>query len=348
MIGFILLTFWISAIIIYLWLLKSSSGNVRSKLIGMPLAFVHLFFAHDGSWKKQSDPQETLSVALKAQASARKKRIYFVRHGESMWNQVFNRGLDFGTIWRFVACLLQELQLLPFPDSVFWDSPLSPLGIRQAVQLSAWIEHADPSDKHAAILRGDSEVQSLLCSSNLRRSVSTILTGLSGRLLRGLKEHVHVLSSAQEITRNIDGFSLSASGNVPGPSWKELEQPELDKVVTALYSADRLNGSHNHGNKLLSSNGLKRMTEFCNWLFTSDEAKDVDTVILGGHSLWFREFFKTYLPHSSKHDGKRKKIVNCGVVAFDLISLHGRYVVDPESVHVVYGGFESSKFGQKN
>ena len=242
---------------------------------------------------------------------------------------------------------MQELQLLPFPDSVFWDSPLSALGIRQAVQLSAWIEHASPSDPHAAVLRGDSDVPSLLCTSNLRRSVSTVLTGLSGRLLRSNKERVKVLSSAQEITRNIDGYSLSAPRSFPGPSWIELEQPELDKVVTALYSGDHLDGSDNKGNKSLSSTGLKRMNEFCNWLISSDEARDFNTVILGGHSLWFKEFFKTFLPHSCKHEAKSKKIVNCGVVAFDLLCLHGRFVVDPESIQVVYGGFESKR-GAKN
>lgn len=345
-----MIAFWSCALIIYLWLLRNSTGNVKSKLVGMPLAFIHLFFARDGSWKKLSDPQETLMLALKSGASAKRKRIYFIRHGESMWNQVFNRGLDLGIVWRFVSCVIQELQLLPFPDSVFWDSPLSPLGIRQAVQLSAWLEHADKANQHAAVLRGDAASQSLICTSNLRRSVSTILTSLSGRLLRSAKDQVFVLSSAQEVTRNIDGFSLSAMRGSPSPSWIELEQPELDKVVTALYSVDRLDGTYNKGNKSLTSNGLKRMSEFANWLFTSEAAIDFNTVILGGHSLWFKEFFKAFLHYGCKHEAKSKKIVNCGVIAFDLIALHGRFVIDPESLQVVYGGFESKQSlgGSKN
>ena len=347
MLLFILAAFWVSAFCIYLWLLSTSTGNTKAKLRGMPIAFLHLFLSRDNKWKRPTDPEDTLVVAKKAPASMKRKRVYFVRHGESIWNQVFNRGLDLGIIWRFISCVMQELHLLPFPDSVFWDSPLSPLGIRQAIQLSGWIEQARPDNVHAAVLRGDSDVSSVVCSSNLRRSVATILTGLSGRLLRKSSDQVHIISSAQEITRNIDGYSLSAPGCFPTPSWIEMEQPELDKVVSALYSSDHLDGTDNKGNKPMSSNGLKRMNEFCHWVFTSEVAKDKSVVIVGGHSLWFREFFKAFLPHRSDHQAKRSKIVNCGVVAFDLIGIHGRYVVDPDSVETVYGGFEGAK-GSKN
>jgi hypothetical protein len=348
MLGFILVSFWLCLVLIYLWLLATSTGNVRAKLIGIPVAFVHLVLTRDGKWKKLNDPQETLSLAMKSPESIKKKRIYFVRHGESMWNEVFNRGFDLGIVWRFISSVLHEFHLLPFADSVFWDSPLSPLGIRQAVQLSSWVEHTDPKNTHAAILRGDSDVPSLICSSNLRRAVATTLTAFSGRLIRRSREKVHILSSGQEITRNIDGYSLSAAGCYPGPSWVEVQQPELDKVVSAIYSGDHLDASDNKGNKPLSSNGLKRMTDFCSWVFTNAAAKDVPNIVLGGHSLWFREFFKTFMPYKSTHEAKSKKMVNCGIVAFDLICLHGRYVIDPESVQVVYGGFEDKHSKQKN
>lgn len=348
MLAFILVAFWVSVILIYLWLLSTSTGNVRAKLLGMPIAFVHLVLTRDNKWKRGGDPQETLLIASKAPESVTRKRIYFVRHGESMWNEVFNRGLNFGIIWRFISSVLQEFHLLPFPDSVFWDSPLSPLGIRQAVQLSGWVEHSDPKNKHAAILRGDSDTPSIVCSSNLRRALSTTLTAMSGRLLRRSREKVYVLSSAQEITRNIDGYSLSAPGCFPAPSWVEMQQPELDKVVTAIYSGDHLDARDNKGSKPLSSNGLQRMNEFCSWAFNNETAREIPTIILGGHSLWFREFFKTFLPAKSAHESKSKKIVNCGIVAFDLIGLHGRYAIDPDSVQVVYGGFEDKNSTLKN
>jgi len=334
--------------VMYLWLLASTTGAVHTKLRGMPIAFMHLILSRDNKWKKPTDPIQVLNTAQRNPDQVRRKRVYFVRHGESMWNEVFNRGLDLGILWRFLSCVMQELNLLPYPDSVFWDSPLSPLGIRQAVQLSAWIEHSHPNNTHAAILRGNSDTPSVVCVSNLRRAVSTVLTGLSGRLIRNSKEQVNVLSSAQEITRNIDGYTLSPPGGYPSPSWIETQQPELDRVVSGLYSADRLNGEHNKGQKTLfgsTANGLYRMIEFCDYSFNTCPA---NTIILGGHSLWFREFFKNFLPFSSSHQAKSQKIVNCGIIAFDLIATTtGGYAIDPESIQTVYGGYEE-KSNQKN
>ncbi len=33
----------------------------------------------------------------------------------------------------------------------------------------------------------------------------------------------------------------------------------------------------------------------------------------------YREFFRTFLPKDANHVAKTKKMVNCGVVAFDLV-----------------------------
>ena len=70
----------------------------------------------------------------------------------------------------------------------------------------------------------------------------------------------------------------------------------------------------------------------------------MDHVIVGGHSLWFKSYFQNFLPFSSKHVAKQKKIINGGVVAFDLVKVtttqYGdKYMVDPNSIKVVYGGF---------
>ena len=41
--------------------------------------------------------------------------------------------------------------------------------------------------------------------------------------------------------------------------------------------------------------------------------------------------------------GKKKKVVNCGAVAFDLFKTNAdgtdRYMIDEKSVRVIYGGF---------
>lgn len=95
------------------------------------------------------------------------------------------------------------------------------------------------------------------------------------------------------------------------------------------------------GNKPLDTNGLKRMLAFGDFIF-SPSVKE-HHVIVGGHSIWFRSFFRTFLPYTTVHPSKQKKIVNGGVIAFELIKASTKsgtkYMVDPDSIHVVYGGF---------
>jgi hypothetical protein len=81
------------------------------------------------------------------------------------------------------------------------------------------------------------------------------------------------------------------------------------------------------------------MATFNEWVFNRTE----DVIIVGGHSLWFKSFFQTYMSHSSIHDAKSKKIENSGVVSFTLqcgvddgVPL---YRVDTDSISNVYRGF---------
>ena len=93
------------------------------------------------------------------------------------------------------------------------------------------------------------------------------------------------------------------------------------------------------GNKPVKSNGLIRMMAFNKYVFEQKE----DVLICGGHSIWFRSFFKTFLPYDSTHVSKTRKIVNGGTVSFTLLKSESNgesvYMVDPDSIFVVYGGF---------
>lgn len=93
------------------------------------------------------------------------------------------------------------------------------------------------------------------------------------------------------------------------------------------------------GNKPISSNGLLRMLEFCNYVFGQKE----EVIITGGHSIWFRSFFRTFLPYENSHVSKTRKIVNGGTVSFTLLKTETdtgpKFMVDPGSILVVYGGF---------
>jgi len=71
---------------------------------------------------------------------------------------------------------------------------------------------------------------------------------------------------------------------------------------------------------------------------------DEEYIIIGGHSIWFRSFFKEFLPRDSGHVGKTKKVVNCGAISFDLLKTYEngeeKFMIEEDSIRVVYGGFK--------
>ncbi len=88
--------------------------------------------------------------------------------------------------------------------------------------------------------------------------------------------------------------------------------------------------------------------EFCHFLFATGSSIPEEYIIVGGHSLWFRSFFRLLLPYHVAHVAKEKKIVNGGIVVFDLcmtVDPNGvtpRYMIDPTSIQTIYGGFWSN------
>ena len=132
-------------------------------------------------------------------------RLIFVRHGESVWNYVFNRGFAPSFLVRLVAVTLRELYLLPWDDSAYIDSPLSALGREQCEELRRFLQRPclDPNAQRDFDVLTKGESESLLVSSQLRRAAATAFIALSDRLARS-KEKVVLHSSCQEISRNFD------------------------------------------------------------------------------------------------------------------------------------------------
>ena len=61
------------------------------------------------------------------------KTIVFIRHGESDWNEMFNKGFwPIGFTYRVLRGVIRELLFFATTDSVFYDSPLSQEGVDQA------------------------------------------------------------------------------------------------------------------------------------------------------------------------------------------------------------------------
>jgi broad specificity phosphatase PhoE len=312
----------------------------------------HLLLSREkAGWpKNRADPD-----VAKGMTFTSVKRVIFVRHGESTWNEVFNRG--FGPMFpvRLLAGLAREAAMLVSRSSFFVDSPLSALGYRQAKDLRAFLASdavqagmgaagaagAPARAADAAALLGVSGT-SIVVASNLRRAVATTAIAFWDRLAR-TGEKVYVLSSLQEMARNVDAYALAGTreavplhgieAHLAGYQAAGFRKGESGSVVG-------LNCHFNAGNKPIARNGMNSMTEFAAWA----AAQDAHTIIAGGHSLWFKEFFKAFLPKASTHKSKKKKIVNCGVVAFTIQhakhAKHGDlYRIDPDSIDVIYGGF---------
>jgi hypothetical protein len=193
---------------------------------------------------------------------------------------------------------------------------------------------------HIAVLNAspDAPPSKILCS-NLRRAVTTIAAGFKDRLSRRPQEKILIVPSLQEISRNPDTLSITPAHTPIQASWIDKTSNVADFQSIFINQVDM---SLHTGNKPLNTNGLKRMREFCQFVFSPSVKEKY--VIVGGHSIWFRSFFRTFLPYGSDHVGKTKKIVNCGVVALSLIKVKRSsgefsYMIDPNSVDVIYGGF---------
>ena len=321
-------------LILGLWtaaLFSQSVANVVYKLHLLRLGIAHLLFSTDKKWKKLGDPARV--------TKSRSKQVIFVRHGESQWNVVFNRGFNKTFPKRLGAALQKEAQLFPTLESVFVDSPLSTLGASQALELQSYIESLPDNLNHSILKLGQSG-KSVLASSNLRRALSTSTIGFWQRLRR-TQEKIHVLSCLQEITFNIDGVALAKPYTSPVLSDEEISA--LNGTSRADFNPERYyDTSENKGDKPVRGKGLTRLQEFCKWCFNRNEP----TVIAAGHSLYFRFFFQTYLPYESKHEAKSSKMANGCVVSFTL--WEGKdpngevsYVIDESTITVLHQDFES-------
>ena len=184
-------------------------------------------------------------------------------------------------------------------------------------------------------MRGDSD-SSIIVSSNLRRAVSTTTIALWPRIKR-VNEKIIILSSLQEISRNVDTIAITGYRKYPQISNLGKNCNETDSTFNPVNVYDV---TENNGNKNSSFTGIKRLKAFNEWVFKRNE----NVIIVGGHSGWFRHFFQTFLPFSLEHISKKQKIANSGVVSFNLHRANlpdgtSRYRIDPESIIVIYRGF---------
>lgn len=288
--------------------------------------------------------------------SKKKKTIIFIRHGESDWNEIFNDS-KVKLLPRLIRGFFREAMMFMTKDSVFLDSPLSVKGVKQAESLQKFLKTYNPNPvsdpevtKMVSMLNGDKgyKKDSVLVSSNLRRAINTGCVAMWPRLKQN-GERITILSSLQEMSRNVDTNAIADAAEVLLPEFgrQECLQRALGKEFRAgMY----LDASESTGNKGLFSSGMPRMKDFACWCMGR---KENIIIVSAGHSLWFKNFFKLFLPKNSEHTAKMNKMFNCSAVGFTLSegTLVGTkdpfYMVHEESITEIYLGFEK-KYASKN
>jgi hypothetical protein len=259
----------------------------------------------------------------------------------------YSKGINLYFFVRLAKALIGELLLIFSMDSKFLDSPLNTEGIEQGLELRRFLFsgiHPESKNKNDPlkrdmfeILRGEKE-SSVIVTSTLRRAISTTTIALWDRVNK-TGEKVHLLSSLQEISRNVDTRALSSANEIADLPFSRIIGHCTPEV--GAFNPDTIfDTSGNYGNKTRSFYGIKRLKSFNDWIFQRDES----VIIAGGHSLWFKNFFQTYLPHKTAHDAKFKKITNSGAVSFTIYRGEDAdglalYRIDPDSIEVLYGGF---------
>jgi broad specificity phosphatase PhoE len=294
--------------------LVDAAEHVAWKLQLFCVALLHLLFSSDKQWlsslPSSSVPENSTVLQLDPPSPScpvltKRKRLLFIRHAESEWNVVFNRGLDLRAPLRLLKAVAREWLLLPSGDSLLLDSPLSRRGRFQAQSLQDLVasEQADQLLSHLSCPRPDS----LVVCSNLRRAIDTARIASAARL-EAPGECIHVLSCLQEIGRNLDTLALSAPHSVH-PREVLAQPPRGEKQHDELF-----NVAESHGNKAVLGSGQERLHAFANWVFKQHK----DVVVVYGHSLWFRAFCREFFPRNAQHEFKSAKMSNCGVVTFVL------------------------------
>jgi broad specificity phosphatase PhoE len=308
--------------------------------------------------------QKTVDFSSLGNSPTKSKRIIFIRHGESVWNETFGGGMK-NVTGNILKAVMKELSCMLVDDSYLLDTPLNDTGLQQAEELCKFIDNSfaeKEKDSDLSILRGDAFTSSpfasasahnkcsetLLMSSNLRRALMTGAIAL--RRLRQLSnQKIIIHSSLQEVSRNVDCVASSGLGDIPNMSGKccsNAPQKMIQRSSQFAQSEQTYNAEDifdpcfNFGHKSVLQKGLDRFHQFAEFAFGAPEK----SIVVTGHSLYFKQFFDVFLPFHSTHIARHKKMVNCGVVAFTMHqAVHmGKNIhwIDPSSINVVFGGFE--------
>lgn len=109
---------WRSVVILICGMLLFNLPTVIYKIRMFFTGILYFLFCWDKSWKRPVDPGSIFGPHLSQGLPVERKTIYFIRHGESTWNDTFNKGhrsvavFVIGFVPGLIKALLYELYLL--------------------------------------------------------------------------------------------------------------------------------------------------------------------------------------------------------------------------------------------
>ncbi|KAJ1441824.1 hypothetical protein B484DRAFT_390449, partial [Ochromonadaceae sp. CCMP2298] len=174
------------AVLLYLWVVFTKANEnvfLKQLLNKFRIFFNAVAFMVMCKDNKGVGPKYNPDPELLKDKTTFSKKIVFIRHGESDWNNVFNKGINVGFLVRLATALYNEMLMFTSVNSSFIDSPLNAEGHEQAIELARFL-----TSEAATIKTADPNYSTILKSA----------------------EKIHVLSSLQEMSRNIDTYALSA------------------------------------------------------------------------------------------------------------------------------------------
>eukprot|EP00756_Hemistasia_phaeocysticola_P052058 Hpha_TRINITY_DN27253_c0_g1::TRINITY_DN27253_c0_g1_i1::g.140771::m.140771 len=249
------------------------------------------------------------------------KRVFFVRHGESVWNKA-QRDRD-------VRAMLGSV-----------NHRLNETGRNQAFELSKMLEAAATQEGGHDHLEMEMTMADAVWTSPLMRSAQTALIAARSLLKTGGRKLV--LRRAAREKRNFGGRDTTGSGvgrDAFMQSFREQTLPLLplggegqaeageaaEAAASELFEGLEVDCSEveskwwNDSREPVAS-VRQRAEDFLSQIRFAPE----NSIIVVGHSHYFRDFFRqqlrpdTHLEGASRESLQKKVLVNCGVAALDL------------------------------
>jgi len=242
-----------------------------------------------------------------------RKRVFFIRHAESKWNQAqANRDI--------VGMVKQR------------DHPLNRTGIQQALKMSNYCntKETPTNEVERSFLEADEIITSPLC-----RALQTALVGLYAHPCTQ-KKGMKLMGNVREI-QNLGG--IDSMGMVFGSASitraydslrQELAEGSTDDENFMLVSIQLIRNQIDHFDTesewwQYRKESKKHYVDRIRELIFSIQYGSAHRPIVVLHSLFLRQFFK-HISHSLKSEDSQKlmeklsrfKIENCGCVAVDL------------------------------